>query len=130
MDAITPDWQYQLVSVTVPARTNSATTALTLRNGWLDSVSILFAPGHNGLTGVRLFYNGNVILPWDGVGTYIIGSAERLNFDVGMYVPAPITIDRHNADNVQHQHVITFRWKPYQQIKSGIAPADFPTVIG
>lgn len=116
------------VGITTAKSTGNFNTTVQLANAYVDAVSILFAPGHAVLTGVRIQYGGNTILPWDGVGGYIVGDNERLSFDVGMYMPGVITIGTHNGDTISHGHFVTFHWHTWAP--DAITPAaQIPLVI-
>lgn len=114
MDTIDLATKHSAVSISTAAKQLSKLTTITLPQAWVEAVTILFAPGHVLLTGVRLKYAGNVILPYNGVGSFIFGDNERLAFDIGMYMPGLITIETTNTDTVGHAHIVTFRWHTWK----------------
>lgn len=128
MDTIDPAAKHSQVNINTLKNVANLNTTIQLPNAWVDSVSILFAPGHAALTGVRLQYAGNTILPWEGIGGYILGDNERLNFDVGMYLPGVITIGTRNTDSLAHGHTVIFHWHTW---KSGadVTNAPLPLVV-
>lgn len=128
MDTIDVTTRYSVADITTPKATNTQSTIIRLAEAWVETVDILFAPGHAALTGVRLVYGGNIVLPWDGVGAFIAGDNERLRFVMGMYMPGPITIVTHNNDTLPHRHLVTFGWHTYTD--AGVGPlAPVPLVV-
>lgn len=110
MDSIDATTKYLTLTISTPAHTASKTTAFDLSSQGekiLDALEILFAPGHAALTGVRVSYNGVVILPWNQNSAFILGNDERLIFDVGIYVAKPLSIVTTNTDAFPHVHVLT-----------------------
>lgn len=128
MDTIDAATRFSQVTINTPKATGNLNTTIRLPNAWVEAVTILFAPGHAVLTGVRLQYAGNTILPWDGVGTYIVGDNERLEFPIGMYLPGTITIGTHNADSLPHGHIVTFRWRTWNE-SAALTNAPLPLVV-
>lgn len=128
MDTIDPGTKFSALNITTPKKTLTLDTNITLPNAWVEKVIILFAPGHVLLTGVAIRYNGNTILPFDGVGQFIFGDNERLTFPIDMYMPARITVRTVNTDTLAHGHVVTFQWHTYKD--AGVTPlAPIPTIV-
>lgn len=95
----------------------------------LDAVSILFAPGHVGLTGVRITYQGIAILPWNQNNGQIQGDNERLKFDIGLYCTGLLSIVTINNDTFAHSWQFSFFYHEY--IPQGVEalPTPIPLVI-
>lgn len=113
MDTIDVATRYSSVSINAPAKTASTSSIITLANAVVESCEIVYAPGHVWLIGVRLLYAGVVVLPWNGVGSYIFGDNERLERDIGMYMPGPITVNVSNTDALAHGVIVIFKWHTY-----------------
>lgn len=128
MDTIDASSRYTVVNVTLPAKTADNVTTITLPNGWLDAVTILWPPGANALVGMRVVYAGSQIVPWPltSAATYALGSGERLTIPVGMYMPGPIAVHNINNDNVQHTIYQTFVWHTWD---AAPALAPISTVV-
>lgn len=92
-----------------------------------DAVSILFAPGHAGLTGVRITYQGNAILPWNQAAGQIQGDNERLRYDVGLYCTGKLSVVTINGDTYTHAWQLTFFYHEYQP-SSPSSPITVPLV--
>lgn len=101
--------KYPTFDITTARNTNALNTVVTLGDFIVKSVDILFAPGHVGLTGVRLVYAGTTILPWNQPTKFVVGDSERLHYALGIYMPGPLTIVTHNGDGqASHRHILTF----------------------
>jgi hypothetical protein len=128
MQTIDVATRHTVVNVAVPASTADAVTTITLPNGWLESVIVLWPPGANALVGMRLVYNGAQIVPWplSAAATFAVGSGERLVLPVDMYTPAPIQVHNTNTDLLTHTIYQTFVWHTYDPTT---LPAVIPTVV-
>lgn len=130
MDTIDVSSKFQVVDITTAKNTNALNTVFNAGNRFIKAVSILFAPGHVGLTGVRLTYAGVVVLPWNQPTGFIVGDSERLDFAMGLYAPGPLTITTHNGDaQASHRHLLTFE---LQEVNTGGAlslPTTVPMVL-
>lgn len=120
METIDVAVKYVTSTITTNKNTNTLNTVIDLGDRILQTVEILFAPGHVALTGVRLLMGGTAILPWNQPTSFIFGDNERLTFKLGIYVPGPITIVTHNADSVAHMHQITFALTEVPDKSSGL----------
>lgn len=109
MDTIDVSAKYQTVDITTPKNTGAQTLVISVGDRIIRAVDVLFAPGHVGLTGVRLQYAGVTILPWNQPSNFIVGDSERLRFQLDLYAPGPLTIITHNGDSqASHRHIFTF----------------------
>jgi hypothetical protein len=108
MDTIDVQIKHVTATIQTLKNTNIKSTNIDLGDRIIQSVDILFAPGHVALTGVRLMLNDVAILPWNQPTQFIFGDNERLAFQLGIYVPGILTIQTHNSDTVTHMHQITF----------------------
>lgn len=128
MDTIDAASRFTVVNVTVPASTNDLVTTVTLPNGYLDAVILLWPPGANALVGSRIVYAGAQIFPWplSAASTFALGNGERLTVPIGMYMPGPIAVHNQNNDVLQHTIYQTLVWHTYD-----VAPtlAQIPTVV-
>lgn len=113
MDTIDVTTRYTSVSINVAAKAVAASQNVQLANAIVESVEIVYAPGHSWLVGVALKVAGVTILPWNGVGSFIFGNNERLEREVGMYIPGPIAIVTNNTDTIAHGVIVIFKWHTY-----------------
>lgn len=124
MDTIDVSAKYQTVDITTPKSTNAQTQVISVGDRIIHAVDVLFAPGHVGLTGVRLLYGGITILPWNQPANFIVGDSERLHFQLDLYAPGPITIVTHNGDSqASHRHIFTFELHE-RDLNAGIVQAS------
>lgn len=130
MDTIDVSSKFIVSDITTPKNTNALNTLVPLGNRKLVSVDILFAPGHVGLTGVRLLYAGVAILPWNQPAGFIIGDAERLHYVLQLYAPGTLTIVTHNGDpRYSHRHVVTLELQEVSDPNMSTLPATVPALI-
>lgn len=113
MDTIDAAAKTAVLNIPTARLSTVVTAAPSLPNGWVDRISILFPPGSVAKHGVAVKYGGNTILPFGQEGSFILGNAERLTFDVGMYMPGPISVTTQNADTFVHTVYLTFYWHTY-----------------
>lgn len=126
---LTPPIYYNEQQVSTPANTNDKSTTVNLGLVVLQSVQILWAPGHNALTGVRLTLDNVQILPWNQSGVFIFDSATRREFSIGMLLQHPIIVHTHNADSIVHTHFLTFVYVDVQ-LASDVQPnAPLPILV-
>lgn len=123
MDTIDPQWKHTVTNIAVPRSTNSQSTTVRLGDAWLESVDIFWLPGHVGLTGIRIQYGGDAIVPWNQLTQFIVGDNQDKTFQVGMYVPGPITVVTQNTDTFAHSFRLTWKWQEYWK-----SPAVQPNV--
>lgn len=130
MDTIDVSNKYVVSDITTPKNTNAKLTTVSVGDRIIVGVDILFAPGHVGLTGVRITYAGTVILPWNQPAGFIVGDSERLKFTMGLYAPAPLVITTHNGDpKADHRHIITFQLVEVPRPGLDTLPTTIPALI-
>lgn len=130
METIDVSNKYVVSDITTPKNTNALNTVVSLGNRIIKSVDILFAPGHVGITGVRIAYAGVVLLPWNQPAGFIVGDTERLKFDLDFYAPGPVTITTHNSDaRYAHRHVITFKLQEVTNPNMNTLPTTIPALV-
>lgn len=118
--------KYVSLTVPIPKNTTVQTTTFDLGERIFESLSVLFAPGHAGLTGFRISYGGVTILPWNQPGGMIVGDNERRYFDMGLHVSGLLTIQTKNFDKA-YAHSIVFEAKLTEILLAGGPPV--PTVV-
>lgn len=97
--------QYWPLSVSCPASTTAAaplTTSWPVVWGHLHSVRARIPAGHNGRTGVRVLYDGVVVMPWSLTG-WLVGSGET--FDIAWedgIADNKMEVQTYNTDSVAH----------------------------
>ena len=128
-DTIDVTRKHVISAVTIPKATGAQNTTVKLGEVWLENVEAFFAPGHVALTGFRINYGGATILPWAQPTSFLYGDNERLQYPTDLYVSGPLTIVTHNADNVSHLILFTFRYRERTLNELGAGAAPLPTVI-
>lgn len=123
MDTIDVSAKYLVTNITRAAKA-TGNTVVQLGNRIAESVNLLFAPGHVGLTGVQIQYAGNTLLPFNQGALFVYGDNERLDYELGMYLPGPVTIRTTNTDTVPHSFQITF--KVLEVALPGLLPVATP----
>lgn len=128
MDTLDVSVKYLITSITRAAHATGSTT-VNLGERIALSVNVFFTPGHVGLVGVAISYAGLQLLPYNQPGSFILGDNERLNFDLGMYLPGPITVRTQNSDSAAHTVQLT--WKVQELSLRGQLPvqAAIPLVV-
>ncbi|SRR6266567_7774272 len=129
MDTIDVGRKHLVTSITIPKSTGSQTTTVSLGQRILENVEVFFTPGHVGLTGFRIAYNGVTILPWAQPTLFLLGDNERLQYPTEIYVSSALTITTRNNDTVQHRLIFTFRVRELTRTELGAGPVVLPTVL-
>lgn len=76
----------------------------------VEEIRVVIPAGHAGLTGVRLDYAGQTILPWSNPAGWLIGNDSDWVFDMGyLEVGAGMTIVGYNTDGIAHGFDVTFK---------------------
>lgn len=97
-----PEVKHFRVDVTVAANTAAAAaTATNVDLGLVivDHIEVLIPPGHAGLTGLRVTYDGATILPWTQDTRWLIGDDLERVFAVGLPVSHPLVVRAFNTDD-------------------------------
>lgn len=69
----------------------------------LEEIRLIIPNGHAGLTGIRIDYSGQTILPWSYPSQWFIGNQTDWVFDMGrLEVSAPLTVWTYNTDALTH----------------------------
>lgn len=128
MDTLDVSAKYLVTSIT-RARHATGSTIVSLGDRIAESVNVFFTPGHVGLMGVAISYAGVQLLPYGQSGTFIIGDNERLTFELGMYLPGPVTVTTRNQDSAAHTVQLT--WKVRELVLGASLPvaAPIPLVV-
>lgn len=103
---------YLLVtSFTVPAGTTQAaplTASVVLLDEQLVTVRVVIAPGHAGLTGLRITSGGTQVVPYVA-GSWLSGDDETIDYPWDAEVTANgLALAGYNTD--QWDHTFTLRW--------------------
>lgn len=97
------------LTVTTPDGTLEASpqsTTWPLEDARLLYIDLIIPAGHNGLTGLRVEYNGTQIVPWGDV-SYIIANNDRIRFPVnGEITRTGLVIITYNTDVFDHSHYL------------------------
>lgn len=128
MDTIDVSAKYLRLRIDTPRKVATQTNVFPLGERILESLSVLFPLGHAGLTGLRVNYNGVAVLPWNQPTQFVVGDNERLTFEMGLYVSAPLSIVSVNNDNVAHSLYLTAKLRELGAAAQPIAP-DVGAVI-
>jgi hypothetical protein len=101
----------------------AVSTPFPLVAGVLHSMRIQIPSGHNGVTGVRITYQGQQIMPWSNLA-WLVGSGDTFTLawdaevmDTGLAVVA------YNLDLVPHQFWLLADVTPHQGANPGATPA-------
>lgn len=73
-------WWYMPLTVTTAAGTLATAPQVntwTLRDGQLRAFHIEIPPGHNGRTGIKIYYQGTQVVPWDAA-VWLVGSGRTI----------------------------------------------------
>lgn len=123
MDTLDVSAKYLVTSVTRAAHA-TGTTTVRIGDRIADSVTVFFTPGHVGLVGVAISYAGLQLLPYGQSGSFVLGDNERLTYELGMYLPGPITVTTRNQDSAAHTVQLT--WKVREIALPGSLPVAAP----
>lgn len=97
--------QYPLSPV-IAGKTSIAaatTTQWPVTQGHLHSIRIQIPSGHNGVTGIRITYQGQQIMPWSNLA-YLVGSGDTFNLPWDAEIMATgLAVVAYNTDLVSHQ---------------------------
>lgn len=105
--------KHQTTTITTPARTSGVTTVNLGASRLVRAVTVFFAPGHVGLTGVAIANAGIQLVPWQQPGTYLYGDSERIEVPMGLFLVGPITVQTINADT--YPHTVQLTWQLDEQ---------------
>jgi hypothetical protein len=98
--------KYVTLSITV-AKATTSTTSFPLGERIVDTLDVKWAPGHVGLVGFRITYNSTTILPWNQTASFIVGDNERIVYEMGLHVSAPLSVTVRNQDTFPHTVILT-----------------------
>jgi hypothetical protein len=76
------------LTVTVPAGTPATSPLIVpwpLVDANLDFIDIIVPDGHNGLTGVAVYWSGTQIVPW-GTESWIVANNEKIHTPTNTYI--------------------------------------------
>lgn len=97
------------ISVTVPANTPRAApvdVALPLEDAQLTRFDITVPDGHNGLTGLRVLWSGQQIVPW-GNNSFIVANNRTIPVAFNDYITASgVVFEAFNTDVFAHTFYI------------------------
>jgi hypothetical protein len=97
------------IDVSVPAGTLStapATFPLPLEESTLKKIEITIPSGHNGLTGIRVTWSGQQIIPW-GNNSFLVANGQVIAVDFDDYMTAKgVVISAYNTDVYVHKFYV------------------------
>ena len=130
MDTIDVSSKFVVSDITTPKNTNALNTLVQTGNRIIKSVDILYAPGQVGLTGVRLMYADVAILPWNQPTVFIVGSNERLHYELDFYGPGTLIIVTLNHDTrYGHRTIITLELQEVTNPNMSVLPTTIPALV-
>lgn len=98
------------IPIATPASAPISTTVDVGALVVVEEIRVIIPAGHAGLTGVRLDYAGQTILPWGLPAGWLIGNDSDWLFDMGyLEVGAGMTIVGYNTDGIAHGFDVTFK---------------------
>lgn len=117
------------LSPVIPAGTPASSPVSTPWNivqGHCDGFRVQVPNGHNGLTGFKIVYNGQQIIPWSN-NAWLVGSGDTFSLPWGEEIMATgLVFTAYNTDLVAHQFWALADVRPVL----GEAPASFASTIG
>lgn len=96
-------WPLSPVIAKNRSSSNPVSTPWPIVQGILHSVVIQIPAGHNGLTGVKVTFNGQQIIPWSN-NAWLVGSGDTFDFSWGQEIMATgLALVAYNTDISPHQ---------------------------
>lgn len=98
--------RFLVLNINTPLNTPIATPLSTqwdLGNQELTRLSIMVPRGHNGLTGIKVLYDGVAIFPFTLPQQFLIANGETVGEEIGFEVSHPLTIVTYNTDIFAHR---------------------------
>lgn len=96
-------------TVAVPAGTPQAAPVdapLALEDAQLRGMDITIPDGHNGLTGLRILWSGQQIVPW-GNNSFIVANNRTIHVDFNDYITiSGVVFEAFNTDVFAHSFYI------------------------
>ena len=126
------DHLYWPVTLTVPASTPASAPATVLpftNDKYIEAIEVEVPPGHSGLTGIAVTYDGVNIVPWSPTAAWITADNYVKEFDVGMVMGAQLTIAGYNTDVFAHTFYVRIKVR-YQATGAPAPPAAPPSSGG
>lgn len=127
--------RYVPLIVTVPAGTAKAapqSTAAPVSNVVLNRVELRIPPGHGGLTGFSLQWNGVSIVPFASPAQFIVGDDDDLTFDINEQIGGGLVVVAFNTDAVlPHSFHLRFDVTPFALAASapaGVVPVPITSI--
>lgn len=124
--------RYVELSVSTNKSTALKTTTWNLGNFILEELSVLWAPGHVALTGIRILLQGTAILPWNQPSVFIVGDNERRDYEVGLTLIHPLTVQTQNNDKFVHTHILVAKLRDIPLVSDATPAINFsqtPVVV-
>ena len=119
--------KYVTLSIALGTSSGVVSTLWDLGERMWESLQIVYAPGHNGLVGVRFTYAGVTILPWNQPTQFVSGSNERVPYEIGLHVSGKVTVQAQNLDaGFAHKVVLTAK---LTEILLAAAPPPAPALL-
>lgn len=102
---------------TTPVSAPTSTSLAVSGTSSLESVRIVVPNGHAGLTGIRLDYSGETILPFSHPSTWLIGNSNDWLFDMGGFsITSKLTVVTYNTDVFDHSWEMHFKVIDFQAV--------------
>jgi len=93
------------LTVTVPPNTpenNPLIVPWPLTDANLDWIDIIVPDGHNGLTGVAVYWSGTQIIPW-GTASWIVANDEKIHTPTNTYITiSGLAVYAYNLGTFEH----------------------------
>ncbi|HLI74292.1 MAG TPA: hypothetical protein VKU86_10480 [Acidimicrobiales bacterium] len=125
--------RYLPLTVTVPANTAKAspiTVDSGVANAVVNTIELRIPPGHGGLTGISVQWNGVSVVPFAQPPEFIDGDDDFFTFDVGEQIGGGLTVAAFNTDPVNpHSFFLRFDVTPFVLLSSFPATSVSPVPI-
>jgi hypothetical protein len=114
-----PGVRIEPLTVTTPANTPASSpqvTAFDIGTVSVLTVTLVVPPGHKGLTGWRLEWQGTTLVPWDDPTGWVVVDDHRLEWPLDIVVTGPVTVRTYNVDvrypHTHHAWAMVADWPP------------------
>lgn len=125
--------RYIELDVTTPAGTAKAaaiTTKTGIVNAVVNEIELLIPPGHQGLTGISVQWNGVGLVPFSQPPAFVVGDDYERAFTIGEQIGGGLVVVTYNTDTVfPHTHYLRFNVTPFSLSSSSTPSSVAPVPI-
>lgn len=110
------------------AKASPVTASWDLGTVVLDSVNVRVPPGPSGLAGLAILYSGVNVVPSEQPGVFLVGDDEAWEFDIGVEVSGPLTLQLYNTDIYPHTFYLRAKVRDIAVVFAGAVSAGLTVV--